>query len=266
MESSPPSPSTNTKPRFSHGAEPRGCQPPGGHPPLSKHPRSPCQPGGGCSWGPRSSSQGAPPPRSRPVTTKARAIREAPLTVRAPASRTGAAGASGLRLRGRGAAASAVLRDPHPTSPPPPGLHSPGRILLLSGAQRPPRTSASSRLRRSLRSRANPLFLFSVGDAPKGRGAWLRAEGSSLALLNGAGKRVPAPSLRAQPPLAASVPLRLAEPGSGVGSGIWIPASFQGGLRKRAKMSEPFRGRKETALLDASLPLKVPRFVLFSLF
>lgn len=132
------------------------------------------------------SSRGTPPPRFWSVTTKSRAAREAHSPCRPRlANRRG--GGVRTRLRGRGPAASAVPRDPHPTSPAAARPHNPGRILLLSGAQRPPRTAASSRLRRSLPSWANPLFLFSVWDAPKGRGAWLRAEGSSR-FLNGAGK------------------------------------------------------------------------------
>lgn len=65
------------------------------------------------------------------------------------------------RLRARGPASSAAPRRPHPTSPPLPGLTAPAASCSSAGpCARPPCTSTSSRLRRSLRSWANPLFLF----------------------------------------------------------------------------------------------------------
>lgn len=77
----------------------------------------------------------------------------------APASRTGAAGASGPSSE---VGDSLLSGAPTPASdfPAAAGSHSPGFMLLFSRALRPPCTSTSSPLRRRLPSRANPLFLF----------------------------------------------------------------------------------------------------------
>lgn len=153
--SSRPTPSTNTIPRFRNGAEPPGCQPRCGHPSLKTSPWHLSVPGLQLETPKqdRAALRGLhrrSAPRSRPVTTKSRAP-GGPLTVRAPASRTGAAGASGpvseVGDQPLQRCPGTRIRPPRP----PPGLTAPVASCSSAGRRvrptppRPPGSAAASR-------------------------------------------------------------------------------------------------------------------------
>lgn len=164
-------------------------------------------------------------PRSRPGATKPEATREAHSPCRP--RRPDPSPSSGTSLvSGAPRAASDLPAAARP--------HSLGRILLLSGALRPPCTSTSSPAPPQPPELSKPLVFVLSLRRPQGA-VRVTPRGGILGLLSGSGKRVPAPSLSSQPLLAPSVPLGIAEPGSRTGSGIWIPAPFQDGTGREQR-------------------------------
>lgn len=182
----------------------------------------------------------------------------------APASRTGAAGASGpvselgdqppqrhpeTRIRPpRRRPASQPRLHPAPQRGAAPALHR----HLLPAPPQPPELS-------------KPLVFVLSLRRPQGAGRVTARGGILSRSPSGSEKRVPVPSLSCQPLLAPSVPLGLAEPGSMARSGIRIPASFQNGTgREQRRASRSESGRR--LLLDASHLLKVPDLFCFRCF
>lgn len=136
----------------------------------SKHPRSPCQ-SLSCNWRPRSGTQKLSGDSTAAIPIRNHEIQSrpgGPLTVPTPASRTGAAGASGP--------VSEVGDQPLQRCPgirirpprPPPGLTAPAASCSSAGRSarpappRPPGSAAASRAEQT------PCFCFQSETPPRG--------------------------------------------------------------------------------------------------
>lgn len=182
----------------------------------------------------------------------------------APASRTGAAGASG---------SVSELGDQPPQRCPETRIRPPRRRRPASQPRLHPasqRGAAPALHRRLLPAPPQPpdpskplVFVLSL-RRPQGAGRVTPRGGILSRSLRRAEKRVPAPTLSPQPLLGPSVPLGLAKPGSRVGRGIWIPASFQNGTGMEQRRASPSKSGRRP-LLDASHLLKVPDLFVFAI-